>query len=127
MKNIFLFIIIGAYTSLVNASDIYRASPERHVGKSDIVETSVGTKYMAVTSDPQATKAAYNVLSNGGTAADAAIAAQFVLGLTEPQSSGLGGGAFVIYYNAKQNLLTTFDGRETAPLASTPNYFLNNN
>ncbi len=127
MKNIFLFIIIGAYTSLVNASDIYRASPERYVGKSDIVEISIGTKYMAVTSDPQATEAAYNVLSNGGTAADAAIAAQFVLGLTEPQSSGLGGGAFVIYYNAKQNLLTTFDGRETAPLASTPNYFLNNN
>ena len=127
MKNIFLFIIIGAYISLVNASDIYRASPERYIGKSDIVETSIGTKYKAVTSDPQATKAAYNVLSNGGTAADAAIAAQFVLGLTEPQSSGLGGGAFVIYYNAKQNLLTTFDGRETAPLASTPNYFLNNN
>ena len=74
MKNIFLFIIIGAYTSLVNASDIYRASPERYVGKSDIVETSIGTQYMAVTSDPQATKAAYNVLSNGGTAADAAIA-----------------------------------------------------
>ena len=126
MKNIFLFIIIGISASLVDASDIYRASPERYIGKSDIVEISIGTKYMAVTSDPQATEAAYNVLSNGGTAADAAIAAQFVLGLTEPQSSGLGGGAFVIYYDAKQNLLTTFDGRETAPLASTPNYFLNN-
>ncbi|MDB3973103.1 gamma-glutamyltransferase [Gammaproteobacteria bacterium] len=126
MKNIFLFIIIEISASLVHASDIYRASPERYIGKSDIIEISIGTKYMAVTSDPQATEAAYNVLSNGGTAADAAIAAQFVLGLTEPQSSGLGGGAFVIYYNAKQNLLTTFDGRETAPLASTPNYFLKN-
>ena len=108
MKNIFLFLLIGVPIALINASEAYRASPEKYIGKSDIVKTSIGSKYMAVTSDPQATKAAYNILSSGGTAADAAIAAQLVLGLTEPQSSGLGGGAFVIYYNEKNNMLTTF-------------------
>ena len=120
MRNIFLLISAGIISSLSYASDLYRASPEKYIGKSTKVELDVGHEYMAVTSDPQATKAAYDILLDGGSAADAAIAAQFVLGLTEPQSSGLGGGAFIIYYDALKNTLTTFDGRETAPLASTP-------
>ena len=105
----------------------HRASPEKYIGKSTTIESDIGNEYMAVTSDPEATRAAYEILSDGGTAADAAIAAQLVLGLTEPQSSGLGGGAFIMYYNALDNSLTALDGRETAPLASTPNYFLKNN
>jgi len=70
---------------------------------------------MAVSAHPEATKAAYEVLKNGGTAADAGIAAQLVLGLVEPQSSGLGGGAFALYYHAKAGKLVSLDGRETAP------------
>jgi gamma-glutamyltranspeptidase/glutathione hydrolase len=127
MRNIFLFISVGILASLSYASELYKASPEKYIGKSKTIELYIGKEYMAVTSDPQATKAAYEILSDGGSAADAAIAAQLVLGLTEPQSSGLGGGAFIMYYDANNKTLTALDGRETAPLASMPEYFLKNN
>ncbi|MCC0057172.1 MAG: gamma-glutamyltransferase [Rhodobiaceae bacterium] len=81
-------------------------------------------KYMVVTAHPLATRTARNVLREGGSAADAAIAAQMVLGLVEPQSSGLGGGAFALYWDAGTKTLTSIDGRETAPAAATPERFL---
>jgi gamma-glutamyltranspeptidase/glutathione hydrolase len=62
-------------------------------------------------------------LEKGGSAADAMVAAQAVLGLVEPQSSGLGGGAFLVWYDAATGQVTTLDGRETAPLAATPRLF----
>jgi gamma-glutamyltranspeptidase/glutathione hydrolase len=80
------------------------------------------TSYMAVTANPRATQAGCEVLSAGGTAADAAVAIQMVLGLVEPQSSGLGGGAFALYYNATSKQISSYDGRETAPAAVTENY-----
>jgi gamma-glutamyltranspeptidase/glutathione hydrolase len=83
-----------------------------------------GTKIMAVTAHPDATKAAYDVLRQGGTAADAGIAAQMVLGLVEPQSSGLGGGGFVLYYDAQKRQLITLDGRETAPSTAGTHLFM---
>jgi gamma-glutamyltranspeptidase/glutathione hydrolase len=70
---------------------------------------------MVVTANPEASRAGAAVLAQGGNAIDAAIAAQLVLGLVEPQSSGLGGGTFLVYYNAKTDRLTTLDGREAAP------------
>lgn len=78
--------------------------------------------YMAVTANPLATKAGCEVLRAGGTAVDAAVAVQAVLGLVEPQSSGLGGGAFMLHYNASTKLVHTYDGRETAPAAATEDY-----
>ena len=81
--------------------------------------------FMVVTSDPNATEAAKKILATGGTAADAAIAAQLVLGLTEPQASGLGGGAFVLYFNQSNEKISTFDARETAPSSATESLFLN--
>ncbi len=80
-------------------------------------------KWMISAANPLAAKAGARILREGGTAADAAIAVQAVLGLVEPQSSGLGGGAFVIYYDAKSGKLTTLDGRETAPMDATPRLF----
>lgn len=80
--------------------------------------------YMAVTANPLATRAAERILAQGGSAADAAIAAQLVLGLVEPQSSGLGGGAFALYYNAKSGTVQSWDARETAPELATPDLFL---
>lgn len=74
-----------------------------------------GTKIMAVTAHPEATRIAYEILKSGGTAADAGIAAQLVLGLVEPQSSGIGGGGFALYYDAKTKQVSSLDGRETAP------------
>ena len=79
--------------------------------------------WMVVAANPHAVKAGANVLARGGTAADALVAVQVMLGLVEPQSSGLGGGAFLVWYDAASGLLTTFDGRETAPLAATPRLF----
>ncbi len=104
-----------------------RANPEAYIGKERATSSLVAKNYMAVTSDPSATKAAYDVLKNNGTAADAAIAAQLVLGLTEPQSSGLGGGAFALYYHAKTQSLVSLDGREVAPMLAHGNYFLKDN
>ncbi|MFE2960991.1 gamma-glutamyltransferase family protein [Nocardia tengchongensis] len=74
------------------------------------------------TANPVATEAACRVLSAGGTAADALIVAQTVLGLVEPQASGIGGGAFLLYYDAATRNIDAYDGRETAPAAATVNY-----
>lgn len=84
-----------------------------------------GKNWMVAVANPLAATAAARVLEKGGTAADAAIAAQAMLGLVEPQSSGLGGGAFLVYYDGKTGALTTLDGRETAPMAATPQLFQN--
>jgi gamma-glutamyltranspeptidase/glutathione hydrolase len=78
--------------------------------------------YMVVTANPYASKAGCDILKAGGTAADAAVAVQAVLGLVEPQSSGLGGGAFMLHYNAGSKVVDSYDGRETAPAAATENY-----
>ncbi len=73
--------------------------------------------------NPHAVAAGMAVLERGGTAADAAVAVQAVLGLVEPQSSGLGGGAFMMWFDAESGTVTVYDGRETAPAAATPELF----
>jgi gamma-glutamyltranspeptidase/glutathione hydrolase len=84
-------------------------------------------QFMAVTANPLATDAATDILRRGGSAADAAIAAQLVLGLVEPQASGIGGGAFMLYWNQADRRLRSYDGRETAPSAVDENLFLKAN
>jgi len=74
--------------------------------------------------NPLAVEAGLKVLREGGTAVDAAVAVQAVLGLVEPQSSGLGGGAFMIHYDARSGAVTAYDGRETAPSGATPDMFM---
>ena len=78
-------------------------------------------KYMVAAANPLAVDAGYQILKKGGSAIDAAIATQLVLTLVEPQSSGIGGGAFLMYYDGKQ--VQAFDGRETAPAAATERLF----
>ncbi len=80
---------------------------------------------MIAAANPLAVEAGAEILAAGGTAADAAIAVQLMLGLVEPQSSGLGGGAFLVYWDAEAKRLTTLDGRETAPAAAKPTLFQN--
>ena len=77
-----------------------------------------------VAANPIAVEAGLEVLRAGGGAADAAVAVQAALGLVEPQSSGLGGGAFLLYYDGRTGAITAFDGRETAPAGATPDMFL---
>jgi gamma-glutamyltranspeptidase/glutathione hydrolase len=73
--------------------------------------------------NPLATDTGEHILKLGGTAADAVVAVQTVLGLVEPQSSGLGGGAFIVYYDANTGKTTTIDAREKAPAAATEDRF----
>ncbi len=87
---------------------------------------------MVVTANRYATDAGLEILRAGGNAVDAAIAVQLVLTLVEPQSSGIGGGAFMLLYDAPfsgggEPAITAYEGRETAPAAATPDMFLNEN
>jgi gamma-glutamyltranspeptidase/glutathione hydrolase len=80
--------------------------------------------FMIAAANPLAVRAGYAMLRQGGSAADAAIAAQLVLGLVESQSSGLGGGAFLLAHDARAQRLIAYDGRETAPAAARADRFL---
>ena len=83
--------------------------------------------WMVVTANSQASVAAGKILAKGGTAVDAMISAQLVLGLVEPESSGLGGGAFLVYFDNKKKEVITLDGRETAPLLVKEDLFQDSN
>ncbi len=79
---------------------------------------------MVAAAHPLATEAGLEILARGGSAIDATIAVQLVLNLVEPQSSGIGGGAFLLHFDAAKKSTLAYDGRETAPLAATPQLFL---
>jgi gamma-glutamyltranspeptidase/glutathione hydrolase len=87
-------------------------------------QKTLGARAMVAAANPMAVDAGLKVLKAGGSAVDAAVAVQAVLGLVEPQSSGLGGGAFLTYYDAKTRKVTAYNGRETAPAGATPDMFL---
>lgn len=80
---------------------------------------------MVSAADPRAAEAGRHILKEGGSATDAAIAMLLVLSIVEPQSSGIGGGGFLVHHDARTNMVSTIDGRETAPAAATPRRFLN--
>nr|WP_136252319.1 gamma-glutamyltransferase [Ningiella ruwaisensis] len=82
--------------------------------------------FMVSAANPHATKAGVKVLKQGGSAIDAAIAVQAMLTLVEPQSSGIGGGAFILYWDNESKQLHTYDGREVAPKNITPDVFFKN-
>jgi gamma-glutamyltranspeptidase/glutathione hydrolase len=92
------------------------AAVTRHPAKN---ATAYGTGGAVSSVDPEATNAGLHVLKGGGNAVDAAVATAAALGVTEPYSAGIGGGGYLVYYNAKRRKVTTLDGRETAP-ASIP-------
>ena len=109
----------SAQTGAMVVSEAVQASIN---AKSDGVPV-IAENWMVAVANPLAAQAGASVLAKGGSAADAMVAVQAVLGLVEPQSSGLGGGAFLVWYDAASGNLTTLDGRETAPLAVTPRLF----
>ncbi len=103
------------------AADSAPLAPEGNTGRYAL-STARTAQAMAVTANSHATDVARRILWAGGSAIDAAIAAQAVLGLVEPQSSGIGGGAFIVYSDGKRTL--SFDGRETAPSNASDARFL---
>ncbi|HEX2542997.1 MAG TPA: gamma-glutamyltransferase [Caldimonas sp.] len=98
------------------------AAPEPASGYRTGKKVVTARTYMVVTANPLASKAGCDILRAGGNAVDAAVTVQAVLGLVEPQSSGLGGGAFMLHYNAASKAVQAYDGRETAPAAATENH-----
>jgi gamma-glutamyltranspeptidase/glutathione hydrolase len=121
-----LLALLGACTTQFNNSTPLQ--PEIATGftrKADVVTH----KFAVAAANPLATQAGFDVLKAGGTAVDAAIAVQMVLGLVEPQSSGIGGGAFLLHSAAGEGVqaanVQAFDGRETAPAAATEEMLLN--
>ncbi len=85
---------------------------------------SAAERFVVAAAHPLATDAGVSVLKQGGTAVDAAVAVQLVLGLVEPESSGIGGGAFLLHWSEKERRVRSYDGRETAPLAASADRFL---
>jgi gamma-glutamyltranspeptidase/glutathione hydrolase len=100
------------------------AQPERTFVRAAAAPEATAASYMVVAANPVAAGIGRDVLARGGSAADAAVAVQMALGLVEPQSSGLGGGAFIVHRNGATGAVTTIDGRETAPASATPGYWL---
>ena len=113
-------LLLALFCPLAAAQD---APPEVSSGWID--KPPVTAKHwMVVAANPLAVDAGYRILKQGGSAVDAAIAVQLVLGLVEPQSSGLGGGAFMLVHDGRANRIAAYDGRETAPAAATPDRFM---
>ncbi len=109
------------------STQLYARSGPEEASEYQTKPLVVGQHSMVVTNNKWATKAARAMLDKGGNAFDAAIAAGFVLGLTEPQSSGIGGGGYALTYSQKNHQLLAYDGRETAPHSANPGWFLDNN
>jgi gamma-glutamyltranspeptidase / glutathione hydrolase len=87
-------------------------------------QTQYADRDMVAAANPRAVDAGVTILAQGGSALDAAIAVQMMLTLVEPQSSGIGGGAFMLHYDGASKTLLGYDGRETAPAAATPDMFI---
>lgn len=118
---ILLFALFALPALALQESD--KVAPEISTGflAKDVVRAQ---HRMVVAAEPLAAEAGLKILRDGGNAADAMITVQTVLGLVEPQSSGIGGGAFLVWYDGHTGKITTFDGRETAPARATPSLFL---
>ena len=118
-RHMMLAIVLVATIAPVHA----QRPPE---GSSGWIDKSPVTSrhFMVAAANPLAVEAGYRILKQGGSAVDAAVAVQLVLNLVEPQSSGIGGGAFMLFHDGKRGSLVAYDGRETAPAAARPDRFL---
>lgn len=118
----FLLVIIALFSVTAHSTDRPDA-PEAATGLQQR-QAVVARHAMVVAANPLAVAAGVDMLRRGGNAVDAAIAVQMVLALVEPQSSGIGGGAFLLYYRHGDKRVLAYDGRETAPAAATADMFL---
>lgn len=129
LKHLFLLTALCPAVALLGCSDkdrppasdpILNATPTPTPG----ADTPASLPWIVATANPHATRAGAAILAKGGSAVDAAVAVQATLTLVEPQSSGLGGGAFMLLHDASSGELLTYDGRETAPASARPDMFL---
>ena len=124
-KLVLATLTVFAFSSFAQIANPLREDrePEADTGKT-VKKAFESKEYMVVAANPYASWAGKQILEKGGSAIDAAIAIQAMLTLVEPQSSGIGGGAFILYWDNKNKKLHTFDGRETAPQKATPYIFV---
>lgn len=123
LMTVFSLGLLASAASADIATAQQTAAPEAATGRT-AKQLGVSARNMVAAANPLAAEAGRDILRAGGSAVDAAIAVQLVLNLVEPQSSGIGGGAFIVYWDQARRALTTLDGRETAPAAAGPNLFL---
>ena len=116
--------LISLATCKSDETKIETYSSKPSISQTTKAEWRLSGQAMAAAANPHAVKAAEKILATGGHAVDAAIAAHAVLGLVEPQSSGIGGGGFMMVYDRKSNIIRMYDGRETAPSSIDENLFL---
>ncbi len=116
-------LIVGLLAAAAAAAAFARPAPESASGWT-AKEAVTSRHWMVAAANPLAVAAGHRILAAGGNAVDAAVAVQMVLGLVEPQSSGIGGGAFLLVHDARRGKLIAWDGRETAPAAARPDRFL---
>jgi gamma-glutamyltranspeptidase/glutathione hydrolase len=109
--------------ALPAAAQTLPPAPEAATGRT-LKAQATAQRFMVAAANPLAATAGRDILRAGGSATDAAIAIQLVLNLVEPQSSGIGGGAFLLHWDEAGRTLTTLDGRETAPRAAKPERFI---
>jgi gamma-glutamyltranspeptidase/glutathione hydrolase len=121
LRLIFAVFALGSVTSA--QAQRVPAAPESATAITD-KRVVHGSRHMVAAANTYAVEAGRDILRRGGSAIDAAIAVQLVLNLVEPQSSGIGGGAFLVHFDATAKTLTTYDGRETAPASAKPDRFL---
>jgi gamma-glutamyltranspeptidase/glutathione hydrolase len=119
----FLAASLVAVTTFAVAQEQRPSQPEPPSGWSP-KKVAHAKKYMVAAAHPLAVEAGLRMLERGGNAIDAMVATQLVLNLVEPSSSGLGGGAFLMFYDAKRKQLFAYDGREVAPSGATPQLFV---
>jgi gamma-glutamyltranspeptidase/glutathione hydrolase len=100
------------------------SQPEPASGDRGELRAAIARHDMVAAAHPLATEAGLEILRAGGSSVDAAVAVQLVLGLVEPQSSGIGGGAFLLHWSEKERRVRSYDGRETAPAAAHEDRFL---
>ena len=113
-----MFLLLGVWLGGWTAVAQPAPPPEQSTEKS-FKALARAKSYMVSAAHPLAVEAGLEILRAGGNAIDAAVAVQLVLGLVEPQSSGLGGGAFVMHWDQSGKTVRSYDGRETAPASGT--------
>ncbi|MEM6733103.1 MAG: gamma-glutamyltransferase, partial [Myxococcota bacterium] len=123
LSSFLVIAILSACASRSTSDSSVLQQPETSTGFRD-VERSSAASFMVSTANPESTQAAIEVIQAGGSAIDAVIAAQMVLTVVEPQSSGIGGGAFLLHYDSTDSTVIGYDGREQAPSAMGPRAFL---
>ena len=127
-KKIKFFLFFIFISKNIYANQLYSdIQPEPASIKTNLKKSLVAKDFIVVTANDYATSIGFEILSEGGNAVDAAVAIQMTLGLVEPQSSGLGGGSFITFYNKSEEKVYSYEGREKAPKKIPGNIFLNNN